>query len=459
MPYVLGIHVGATATSAAIARRDGGRWGAASPVPLSSTGPTVPTVLCRVQDGSFVAGEQASRQERTHHEWVVRGFTRHVGDDAPMLVGSEFVTAQALVAAVVEWVADTVAQQLGHPAEHITVAHSATWGPFRAHLVRQALAGLGIRDATLVPEPVAVALDYAGRQQVAEQDAVAVATIGGTGFDATVLRRRAPGFEIVGSPLDSGHPSGQDLDDELFAHLRAELAEGLGQLDPADPAQRAALTGLRADCTRAKEALSHHPGATVRVEVPGLRTDYALSRSRYEQLVSPHLERVPELLLQAVQSAGIDPEDLSALVLAGGSARTPLVRQLVAERFERAPLVDPAPELVAARGAAASAVAVLSSVHDQAASAAETGVLMRVEGPSSGGLDVIDGEPERADPPRPPVQVEPMYLEPPDEDRQRLFKILKLSAAALLILGGLVLTVVQGFDSGHALSPATSQQR
>ncbi|GAA3363844.1 Hsp70 family protein [Saccharopolyspora gregorii] len=459
MPYVLGIHVGATATSAAIARRDGGRWGAATPLPLGAAGHTVPTVLCRVQDGSFVAGEQASKQELTHHEWVVRGFTRQVGDEAPLLVGSEFISAQALVAAVVEWVADTVAHQLGHPAEHITLAHSATWGPFRAHLVRQALAALGLRDVTLVPEPVAVAVDYASRQQVAEQDAVAVADIGGTGFDATVLRRRSPGFDVVGSTLDTGHPSGQDLDDEIFSHLLAEFGPQLDGLDASDPAHRAALVALRGDCARGKEALSYHPGTTVRIELPGLRTDFALSRPRYEQLVRSHLERVPELLLQAVQSAAVAPEDLAALVLAGGTARTPLVKQLVAERLERAPQVDAAPELVAARGAAASAVGVLSAVSDRGESAAETSVLVRVEGPGSGGLDVIDGEPEREEPPRPPVQVEPMYLEPPDEDRQRLLKILKLGAAALLIIGGLVLTIVQGFGGQTPTSPVQTQQR
>ena len=115
MPYVLGIHVGGTTTSAAVARREGGRWGAVMPLPLGTHSQTVPTVLCRVQDGSFVAGEAASRQELTHHEWVVRGFVRQVGEDAPLLVGSEFTTAQALYAAMVEWVADTVAGQLGHP--------------------------------------------------------------------------------------------------------------------------------------------------------------------------------------------------------------------------------------------------------------------------------------------------------------------------------------------------------
>ena len=86
MPYVLGIHLGATATSAAVARRSGGRWGQALPVPLGSETPTVPTVLCRVQDGSFVAGEPARKQEITHHEWVVRAFTRALGDDSPHFV-------------------------------------------------------------------------------------------------------------------------------------------------------------------------------------------------------------------------------------------------------------------------------------------------------------------------------------------------------------------------------------
>lgn len=463
MPYVLGIHVGGTTTSAAVARREGGRWGGPMPVPLGATAQTVPTVLCRVQDGSFVAGEAASRQELTHHEWVVRGFPRQVGEDAPLLVGSDFITAQGLFAAMVEWVADTVAGQVGQPADHITVAHSAMWGPFRTHLVRQALAGLGLRDVTLVPEPVAVALDYAGRQQVAEKATLAVANVGGTGFDATLLRRRAPGFDVLGSPLDGAHPSGQDLDDEVFGHVREVFAEQVGALDPSDRSNRVALAGLRAECVRAKEALSYHPGATVRVELPELRTDFALSRSRYEQLARPHLERVPELLLQALQSAGSGPDDVSAVVLAGGAMRTPLAKQLVAERLEIPPQIDAAPEFVAARGAVASAVSVLSGGGEQAqpAAAADTSVLVRVEGsgPDSERVNVVDSAPQREAEPRPPVEVEPMYLEPPDEDRQRMFKILKLSVAALLIVGGLVLTFVQGFGDGHSVSPMTSTQR
>ncbi|MGW3471534.1 Hsp70 family protein [Saccharopolyspora sp. NPDC000995] len=434
MPYVLGIHLGATVTTAAIARRDGSRWAAAVPVSLEA-GPVVPTVLCKVQDGSFVAGEVAQRQEIAHHEWVARGFTARVGDDLPVLVGSEFIPAQRLAATMIEWVADAVAHWQGHPADHIAIAHSATWGPHRTRLVQQALVQLGLTDVTMVAEPMAVAVDYAAKQRVPEHAPVVVANVGGSGFDATVLRRREPGFEVVGSPLNADHPSGQDLDDEIFAVVRAEFGDRLDALDLGDLNQRAALAHLRAECVRAKEALSHQPGVQLRVELPGMRTEFALSRSRYEQLVRPHLERVPELILQAVQSATLSPDDLDSVVLAGGTSRTPLLKKLVAERLKLQPQVDVAPELAAAGGAALAAVQVLSTDTDEC-SIAETSVLMRIEG-SDGPFD-LDAEPVAV--PRPPVEVEPMPLEPRDEDRVRRIKIIKLSLAAALIIGGLLLT-------------------
>ncbi|RRO15094.1 Hsp70 family protein [Saccharopolyspora rhizosphaerae] len=435
MPYVLGVHLGATVTTAATARRNGGRWAATVPVPLAAGGPVVPTVLCKVQDGSFVAGEAAARQEVDHHEWVARGFTSRLGDDLPLVVGSEFVPAQRLVAAMVEWVSDAVAQRQGYPPEHIAIAHSAAWGPHRVHLVQQALGQLGITDVTMVPEPVAVALDYASKQRVEEQHPLVVANVGGSGFDATVLRRRHRSFEVVGSPLNTDHPSGQDLDDEVFGLVREQFSTQLAALDATDRDHRAALAALRAECVRAKEALSHQAGVSLWVDLPGVRTEFGLSRGRYEQLARPHLERVPELISQAVQSASLRQDDVETIVLAGGTARTPLLKQLVAERLQTPPLVDVAPELTAASGAALAAQQVLSTDTDRG-SIAETSVLMRVEGFDA--VDDVDDEPKPVE--RPPIEVEPLPIEPPDETRLKRMKIIKLVAAVVLIALGIVIT-------------------
>ncbi|WP_277676194.1 Hsp70 family protein [Saccharopolyspora rectivirgula] len=438
MPYVLGVHLGATVTSAAIARRDGRQWVAPVPVSLNGgpgTRPVVPTVLCRVQDGSYLAGPAAQQRETTHHEWVARGFTRFVGEDLPLLIGSEFVPAEQLAATMVEWVADHVAHQQGHPPEHIAVAHPATWGAHRTAALHQALARLGLTDVTMLPEPLAVALDYGNKQQVEQQNAIAVGNIGGSGLDATVLRCRDFGFEIVGQPLDSPYPSGQDLDDVVFGLVREQFAEQINALDPTDRAHRTALANLRAECARAKEVLSYHPGVQIRVDIPGLRTEYSLSRFRYEQAVRPHLERVPGLIQQSLQSAGLSTEDVSAVVLAGGTARTPLLRQLVADRLGETPQVDAAPELVAATGAAQAAVRVLSADTDKAESAAETRLIMAVDDDQS---DFPAEEPATAPPP--PIEVEPAPLEPPDEERAKRMKTIKIVAAVVLILGGVILT-------------------
>lgn len=463
MPYVLGIQLGATATSAAVVRRDAGRSGAATPFPLGSTGPTVPTMLCRVQDGSFVAGEAAQRQEPAHHEWVVRSFTRQVGDDVPLMVGSEFVTAHRLAAVMIEWVADQVAHRQGGPADHIAVAHNAAWGPHRTHLVYQELGRLGLDGVTLLPEPVAVGLDYASRARVEDNGTIAVGNVGGSGFDATVLRRApaagSPGFEVLGSPLDSEHPSGQALDDEVFGYLRTELGERPDQLDPGDPRDREAAFRLRAECVRGKEALSYQPRTTLRVELPGGRTQVELSRARYEQLARGHLERVPDLLQQAVQSAPGAAEGVDAIVLAGGTARTPLMQQLVSERLDQQVQVDGAPELVAARGAACAAMSaghdVVPAARNRAARGEETSVLMRVESSDRDSeelavVDDEDGATDVPDAPRPPIEVDPMYIEPPGD--KRTFKIVKLSLAALLIIFGLVLTYMQGWSGPQSPS-------
>jgi molecular chaperone DnaK (HSP70) len=467
MPYVLGIHLGATVTSAAIARREGSQWGAAVPLPLGESGPTVPTVLCKVQDGSFVAGDAAQRQALTHHEWVVRGFARHVGDDAPLMVGSDFIPAHQLAATMIEWVADLVAYRQGHPPDHIAVAHRAAWGPYRIHLVHQALSQLGLSDVTLLPEPVAVGVDYASKQAVDDEATIAVANMGGSGFDATVLRRRGTGFEVVGLPLELDHPSGQELDDEIFEHVRGELGDHLSDVDLDETGDRAALFDLRSRCTRAKEALTFQPECTIGADLPGGHREVGLTRSRFEQLARPHLERVPELLVQAVQSALLQPEDLDAVVLAGGSTRAPLLQQLVAQRLKSQPQVDVAPELVAARGAATSAVDAVATHTDRAA-VAETSVLMRVGDDDSadrGRGELAGVERDWADagssapkdpppaPPRPAVEVEPMYLEEEPEDRKRMIKIAKLSVAAILIIVGIVLTVMQQ-SGGSAQKPA-----
>ncbi|WP_438388071.1 Hsp70 family protein [Actinopolyspora saharensis] len=497
MPYVLGVHLGTSTTSAAVMGRSGGRWTAATPFPLGSARPDVPSVVARAPDGGYLAGEAAAAKQAESHEWGCSGFVSALGEDAPLLLGGEFVHAHRLAAAMIEWVADQVAHRHGHPAEHIAVTHSSTWGPHRTHLLHLALAELGLTDITLLAEPFAVAVDYATRQGVANGGSIAVGNLGSSGSSAAVLRKDEPhdsdgtvatergpgsGLDFLGTPVDSGESAGADLDDLVLERVRADFGEALSRLDPTEPRERGAALRLRAECSKAKEELSQRESSRVNVLLPGSSGEVPLARAHYERLARPYLEWVPEILVQAIQSASLSPEDLEAVVLAGGPARTPLLRNLVQQRlYETQPgletiespvRVDGSPELVAARGAACWAAEALSAATDRAVAGAETSVLMRVSDrednsspASSDEYDVDGAEAEiddvsadsTAEPPRPPVEVEPMHVEPPP--KRKALKVAKLSLAALLIIFGLVMTVMQGFGgSQQPASPGVMQQ-
>ncbi|ALE79669.1 hypothetical protein WY02_15880 [Pseudonocardia sp. AL041005-10] len=143
---------------------------------------------------------------------------------------------------------------------------------------------------------------------------------------------------------------GADVDDAVFAFVRSSspaTAAAFDALDPDDPRTVAALTALRDECRAAKQLLSRDTVATVRVEMPGLRTAVRIHRSDLDELTRPLLEPVADLV-QDVVAAAPDAE----VLLAGGAARMPVVVQAVSAALGRPVAVVADPVADAARGAA-----------------------------------------------------------------------------------------------------------
>ena len=60
MPYVLGIDIGSTTTAAAVVRPQGSSWARPEVVPLSSKGPSVPSVLLMSTNRSITVADPDS---------------------------------------------------------------------------------------------------------------------------------------------------------------------------------------------------------------------------------------------------------------------------------------------------------------------------------------------------------------------------------------------------------------
>jgi molecular chaperone DnaK len=360
--YVVGVDLGTTFTAAAVWRD-----GFAQIASLGSRGAAIPSVVLLRGDEEILTGEAAERRAVSEPDRVAREFKRRLGDSTPILLAGTPYSAEALMSRLLRWVIEEVTTREGQPPDAITVSHPANWGAYKIDLLQQAIriADVGA-PVTLITEPEAAAISYATEQRLAVGQVVAVFDLGGGTFDAAVLRRTADGFEILGDPEGIERLGGIDFDAAVFAHVARTVGDSLTELDENDLAAQKAVARLRTDCTQAKEALSADTDTSIPVLLPNLQTEVRLTRAEFEAIVRPSLVDAIEALRRALRNAGVQPDDVAAVLLVGGSSRIPLVAQLVGAELGRPVAVDTHPKHAIAIGASYAAATAEGATSDTA---------------------------------------------------------------------------------------------
>lgn len=228
------------------------------------------------------------------------------------------------------------------------------------------------------------------------------------------MRRTPRGtYETFGTPQGLDPIGGADFDEALAEHTRTTLARELAT--SARRGTQAALRGLRAECDRVKRVLTVDLTADVVLALPGGPARIPVTRVQFEDMIRPTVQVTIDLLLRAVRSANLTPEQLDGVLLAGGSTRVPLVTELISAALPVPVEVEPDSQLTAATGAAMAACQVVSPRSRRQPPARDpspVGGAGRASVPATRRPHhdtTVPGDP----PPRPPVRVLPLDLPKP----------------------------------------------
>jgi actin-like ATPase involved in cell morphogenesis len=377
MSYVLAIDVGTSFTAAATASNDQDAQSVPQSLPLGLRGTSVPSVVYYPEEGPVLVGEAAERRGLDDPGRVVREFKRRIGDSVPLVVGSLSLQAEDIFATMVHWVVDRAAEREGAPPSEIIISHPAAWGGHRTSAVLSALGATGLSNVTLISEPEAAALHYASQIRVENGSTIAVYDLGGGTFDTAILRKDgSSSFEFLGGPEGIEGLGGSDFDAAVLRHVVEHTADGFAALNAEEPGALAALARLKRECVEAKEALSADSEASISVFLPGVQQQVRLVRSEFEAMIEEPVRETVDALERSLEQLGLEPSDLTAVLLIGGSSRIPLVAQLISEQLDRPIAVDADPKSSICLGAAVAALrAAPAAVAEPAGTAAGVPVI------------------------------------------------------------------------------------
>lgn len=372
MPYSVGIDLGTTFAAAAVSDESGTRRVTLSRALLA------PSVAFRGDDGRLLTGTSAL-DAAPDTRALRHGFKRRLGDPTPIILGGAMFSAAALMAAQLRDIVDALTATEGEPPRRIVLTCPAVWGPYRREQFEEVAQLAGVEVAAVVSEPVAAATHLVRDHTLSLGDVVAVYDLGGGTLDTTVLRFGDDGLEILGAPEGVEHLGGLDFDDAMRSIIDEKLDGALCGMDPANADDSALLADADDVCIHIKEELSSHDEVTLDVQTREGARPVTVTRREFEAAIAPSIDLSVESLRRTIASAGVDESDLSMIVLSGGSARIPLVREKIRALGRPVDLASQ-PKFTVSLGAA-----IIASREDEAAVAlgATTVVTPIVAGPAA----------------------------------------------------------------------------
>ena len=272
-------------------------------------------------------------------------------DGMPKIVTTHGLISPVQVsAAILRKLADRAEESLGAELDGAVITVPAYFDEAQRQATKDAATLAGIKVLRLLNEPTAAAIAYG--LDSAREGVIAVYDLGGGTFDISLLRLSRGVFEVMATGGDSAL-GGDDFDHAIANWLQHQVELDVS-LTPSQ--QRILLDAAR----QAKESLTDSKEVTIQL----FEKTVVLTRDMLRGLTDDLVSRTLRACRRALRDADLDVDQVDNVVLVGGSTRSPLVRERVAELFQSQPLCNLDPDRVVAMGAAIQADVLVGNGSD-----------------------------------------------------------------------------------------------
>jgi len=274
-------------------------------------------------------------------------------------------SATQLVGAYLGKLRDIASVELKQPISDVVIAVPGWYTEIQRRAVFDAARIANLNPLRIINDTTAIALGYGiTKSDLPPPESprhVVFVDIGHSNYSVAVVAFSQGQFQVKSTAYDR-HFGGRDLDYALVQHFASEFKDKY-KIDVLSNPK--AVFRLAAQAERLKKVLSANAEAPLSVEslMNDMDVSSKLSREQFEALppVSDVLQRVTAPLQDALQAAGLSPEDIFAVELVGGSTRVPAIKDRI-QAFFRKPLSTTLNQDEAVARGATFACAMLSPV-------------------------------------------------------------------------------------------------
>ncbi|GAA7407929.1 molecular chaperone DnaK [Helicobacter pylori] len=313
---------------------------------------TTPSIVAFTDKGEILVGESAKRQAVTNPEKTIYSIKRIMGlmfnEDkakeaekrlpykivdrngacAIEILGKVY-TPQEISAKILMKLKEDAESYLGESVTEAVITVPAYFNDSQRKATKEAGTIAGLNVLRIINEPTSAALAYGLDKK--ESEKIMVYDLGGGTFDVTVLETGDNVVEVLATGGDA-FLGGDDFDNRVIDFLASEFKSETGIEIKNDVM---ALQRLKEAAENAKKELSS--AMETEINLPFITADATgpkhlvkkLTRAKFESLTEDLVEETISKIESVIKDAGLTKNEISEVVMVGGSTRIPKVQERV----------------------------------------------------------------------------------------------------------------------------------